>query len=143
MTFPSYVQPGTSLRSASICARVRAGVPAGSGRHFFAASVDMFVLGLKSLQPRDAQHRRRVRIVESRMQGVRRQRRRVVLIELDQGARKVAGVGNSCRVGVRFEFVQARIPTCERLQQKVNTGTTMKNSTSAIAVLRERAPSAA
>src|SRR5437899_10008492 len=119
MTFPSYAQPGTSLRSASICARVRAGVPAGRGLLFFPASVDMFrLLGLLGLQPRDAQHRRRVRIVESRVQGVRRQRRCIVLVELDQGTRKVAGVGNSRRVGVRLEFVEARIPTCERLQQK-------------------------
>src|SRR5437667_5340558 len=119
MTFPSYVQPGTSVSNASIRARERAGVPAGRGLHFLPASVDMFrLLGPLSLQPRDAQHRRRVRIVESRMQGVRRQGRGIVLIELDQGAREVAGVGNSCRVGVRFEFVQARIPTRERLQQK-------------------------
>src|SRR5438552_6111393 len=119
MTFPSYVQPGTSVSNASIRARERAGVPAGRGLHFLPASVDMCrLLGPLSLQPRDAQHRRGASIVESRMQGIRRQGRRIVLIELGQGAREVEGVGNSCRVGVSFEFVQARIPTCERLQQK-------------------------
>src|SRR5437660_802879 len=119
MTFPSYLQPGTSLRSASICARVRAGVPAGRGLDFFPARVDMFrLLGVSGLQPRDAQQRRRVRVVESRMQGVGRQRRRIVLVELDQGTRKVAGVGNSRRVGVRLEFVEARIEARERMQKK-------------------------
>src|SRR6266571_5901362 len=119
MTFPSYVQPGTSESNASIRARARAGVPAGRGLHFLPASVDMFrLLGLLGLQPRDAQYRRRVRIVKGRVQRVRGERRRVVLVELDQGARKVAGVGNSRRVGVRLEFVEARIQTCERLQQK-------------------------
>src|SRR5229473_7363945 len=119
MTFPSYVQPGTSASSASIRARVRAGVPAGRGLHFFPARVDMFrLLSLLGLQPRDAQQRRRVRVVKSRMQRVRSERCRVVLVELDQGARKVAGGGNSCRVGVGLEFMEARIPARERLQQK-------------------------
>src|SRR6266704_513871 len=116
MTFPSYVQPGTSVSNASIRARERAGVPAGRGLHFLPANVDMFrLLGPLSLQPRDAQHRRRVRIVESRMQGVRRQGRGIVVLDLDPRASKIAGVGNSCRVGVRLALVEARIPTCERL----------------------------
>src|SRR6266853_4768675 len=109
MTFPSYVQPGTSLRSASICARVSAGVPAGRGVDFLAASFDMFrLLGVPGLQARDAQQRRGVRVVKSRVQRVRSERRRVVLVEPDQGARKIAGVGNSCRVGVGLELMQAR-----------------------------------
>src|SRR6267143_1117866 len=113
MTFPSYVQPGTSLRSASICARARGGVPAGRGLDFFSASFVMFrLLGVLGLQSCDAQQRRRVRVVESRMQRVRSERCRVVLVELDQGARKVAGVGSFCRVGVGLEFMEARIPAC-------------------------------
>src|SRR3977135_3737994 len=109
MTFPSYVQPGTSLRSASICARARGGVPAGRGLDFFSASFDMFrLLGVLGLQPCDAQQRRRVRVVKSRVQRVRRERRRVVLVELDQAARKVAGVGNSSRAGVSLALMKTR-----------------------------------
>src|SRR5258706_49803 len=114
MTFPSYVQPGTSLRSASICARVRAGVPAGRGLDFLPASFDMFrLLGVPGLQARDAQQRRRVRVVKSRVQRGRSERRRVVLVDPDQGARKGAGVGNSLPVGVGLELMQARIPAFE------------------------------
>src|SRR5258708_18523402 len=119
MTFPSYVQPGTFLRSASIRARVRAGVPAGRGVDFIPASFDMFrLLDVPGLQPRDAQQRRRVRVVKNPVQGGCSERCRVFLVELYHGARKVAGGGNSFRVGGGLEFIEARIPTREPLQYK-------------------------
>src|SRR5258708_21034174 len=119
MTFPSYVQPGTSLRSASIRARVRAGVPAGRGVDFIPASFDMFrLLDVPGLQPRDAQQRRRVRVVKSRVQGGWSERCPVVLLELDQGARKVPGGGNSCRVGAGPPFMEARTPAPARPHKK-------------------------
>src|SRR5256885_12014989 len=98
MTCPSYVQPGTSLRSVSICARARAGVPAGRGLHFLPASVDMFrLLGLLGLQPRDAQQRRRGGGGKNRAEKIRRERGRAVLLEVVQGAPDVARIGVSRR----------------------------------------------
>src|SRR2546421_13062965 len=108
MTCPSYVQPGTSLRSVSICARARAGVPAGRGLHFLPASVDMFrLLGLLGVQPRDAQQRRRGGGVKKRGQKNPGGRAPAFLVEREPGARKGAGGGESCRVGVGPEFMGA------------------------------------
>src|SRR5258707_14375383 len=114
MTFPSYVQPGTSLRSASICARVRAGVPAGRGVDFLPASFDMFrLLGVPGLQARDAQQRRRVGGGKNPGPRGRRERRRGVLVEPEQGARKGAGGGDTRPLGVRLELMWGGREACE------------------------------
>src|SRR5690606_9924209 len=59
-------------------------------------------------QPVDADGGRRMRVVERRMHRVRRQRRGVVLVQLDQGAGEAAGIGERGGEGVRLELVAAR-----------------------------------
>ena len=70
------------------------------------------------LDVRDADRRRRVRVVERRMQRIGRQRRRVVLVQLDERQRECGRRRMARRERVGLELVAARILRRQRLEHE-------------------------
>ena len=65
-----------------------------------------------------AQGRRRMRIIESRVDWIGRECRGIVFIEFDQRLAQMLGIGLARRKGVGLKLVAARHPAAQRLQNE-------------------------